>query len=308
MTTLKHKLITRILHEGPLSVADYMATCLLHPTLGFYTTRDPLGRGGDFTTSPEISQMFGELIGLWVAQIWMDQGAPNPFVLAELGPGRGSLMADALRATRTIAGFHDALRLHLVETSPVLRDMQHTAMSAFAPRFHDHIGDLPQGPLYLIANEFFDTLPIRQFQRTVGGWRERHIGARNDALIWGLGPDGPVPALTPRLHDTKPDQIVEIGTVAGGMVGEIGARVASFGGAAIIIDYGDWNSLGDTFQAVKNHEYVDPLATPGQADLSAHVAFGPLARAAAPAVATPLTPPHRGTSTIDAPRCDGAPF
>ncbi|NKX44280.1 class I SAM-dependent methyltransferase [Roseicyclus persicicus] len=291
MTALKDRLLARIARTGPMTVADYMADCLLHPAHGYYATRDPLGAGGDFITAPEISQMFGELVGLWLAQVWMDQGAPAQVVLAELGPGRGTLMADALRATRGVPGFHAALRLHLVEASPTLRAAQADRLAAHAPRFHDSVADLPDGPLFLIANEFFDALPIRQFLKARGAdWSERMIGADGGRLVWGLAPPAPVAMLAHRAASVTEGQIVETCAPAEAIAGEIGRRIAAHGGAALIVDYGGWESRGDTFQALRAHVPVDPLETPGQADLTAHVAFAPLARAAAPARASALTP------------------
>ncbi|MBF9046230.1 class I SAM-dependent methyltransferase [Rhodobacterales bacterium LSUCC0031] len=290
MTGLKDRLIARIARLGPLSVADYMAECLLHPTDGYYTTRDPLGRAGDFITAPEISQMFGELLGLWLAQVWMDQGTPTPFCLAELGPGRGTLLADALRATLAVPGFHAAMRLHLVEASPPLRALQAKALTAYQPQFCNQLTDLPEGPLFLIANEFFDALPIRQFQKQVNGdWSERMIGALGDRLVWGLAPPAPIAALA-GFGDVQPGQIIETCAPATALAGEIGRRIAAQGGAALIIDYGDRESCGDTFQALAAHAHVDPLADPGQADLTAHVAFDPIATAARPARASALCP------------------
>ncbi|MFT5744593.1 MAG: NADH dehydrogenase [ubiquinone] 1 alpha subcomplex assembly factor 7, partial [Paracoccaceae bacterium] len=170
MTPLGDILIKRVRATGPMTLADYMGECLLHPEHGYYTTRDPLGAVGDFTTAPEISQMFGELIGLCLAQAWMDQGAPASFALAELGPGRGTLMADALRATRGVSGFHDAAQVHLIEASPTLR----AAQAKIVPHatWHDSVATLPDLPLFVIANEFFDALPIRQFRRHANGWQE----------------------------------------------------------------------------------------------------------------------------------------
>lgn len=290
MTALKDRLLARIARTGPLGVADFMAECLLHPADGYYATRDPLGAAGDFVTAPEISQMFGELLGLWLAQVWMDQGRPDRIVLAELGPGRGTLMADALRATRGVPGFHDALALHLVEASPTLRAVQAAALAGHAPVFHGGVADLPEGPLFLVANEFFDALPIRQFRRAAGAnWSERMIGAEAGRLIWGLSPPSPVAALAAR-QDVTEGQIVETCAPGEALAQEIGRRVATHGGAALIVDYGDWQSLGDTFQAVRGHAPADPLAEPGAADLTAHVAFGPLAEAARPARASALTP------------------
>jgi len=278
--SLKARIITRIAQDGPLSVADYMAECLLHPELGYYTTRDPLGAGGDFTTAPEISQMYGELIGLALAQAWMDQGTPEHIVLAELGPGRGTLMADALRATRGVPGFHDAAQVALVEVSPTLRAAQAERLEGHAPQWFDTVDDLPDGPLFLIANEFFDALPIRQFVRSGDGWAERCIGAQADALAWGLLPPAPQSALAHRLDDTHEGDLVEHCPALPAIAGVIAQRIATHGGAALIADYGDWRSLGDTFQALEHHEKVNPLDHPGRADLTAHVDFEAIAVAA----------------------------
>ncbi|WP_319825617.1 class I SAM-dependent methyltransferase [Thalassovita sp.] len=277
--TLTDHLITRIRRTGPLTVADYMADCLLHPTLGYYTTRDPLGAAGDFTTAPEISQMFGELVGLSLAQAWLDQGAPSPFVLAELGPGRGTLMADILRATRAVPGFHAAMTLHLVEASPTLRAAQSQRLTGHAPTWHDQIAILPPGPLFLVANEFFDALPIRQFTRDGTGWAERRVTETDGALSIALMPSTPVAALEHRLQDTQDGDLVETCTPAVAIAQDIGRRIADHGGAALIFDYGDWRSLGDTLQALHRHAYTDPLTTPGQCDLTAHVDFETLALA-----------------------------
>lgn len=276
---LRERLVARIRATGPMSLADYMAECLTHPTLGYYTTRDPLGAKGDFTTAPEISQMFGELIGLALAQAWLDQGAPAPVTLAELGPGRGTLMADALRATRAVPGFHDAARLHMVEASPTLREAQRAALSGFEVVHHDAAATLPDAPLFLIANEFFDALPIRQYVRAAGLWRERVVGLAGDALAFGLSGPVDVPALAART-DVAEGGLVEVCPGAPAVMGEIAARIAAQGGAALIVDYGDWRSLGDTLQALKGHAFDDPLAHPGAADLTAHVDFEALAAAA----------------------------
>jgi len=272
-----------------MSLADYMAACLMHPEFGYYATRDPFGTRGDFITAPEISQMFGELLGLCLAQVWLDQGRPARFLLAELGPGRGTLMADVLRATQRVPGFREAAEVHLVEGSAVLRAAQRRAIAGDVI-WHERVESLPEDPLYLLANEFFDALPIRQFQRSGEGWRERVVGQSAGQLLLGLG--GPVapPALAERLADTREGDIVETCGPAAAVMAEIGARIAGQGGAALIVDYGDWRSLGDTFQALKAHQPVDPLAEPGAADLTAHVDFEALALAAAPAMHTRLTP------------------
>ena len=282
MTALAQVLVARIRAHGPMSLADYMAECLLHPQHGYYTTQNPFGSGGDFITAPDISQMFGELLGLSLAQAWLDQGAPNPFTLAELGPGRGTLMADILRATKAVPGFHAAMRVVLVEASPRLRATQAQALHGYRPLWADSVQDLPRHPLFLVANEFFDALPIRQFQRAGLGWRERLVGLSGEALSFGLGPVVPIAELTHRLADTVDGDVVEICPQAPAIMGEIAARMADQG-AALIIDYGGWHSLGDTFQAVQAHQPVDPFAAPGQADLTAHVDFAALAAAAHPA-------------------------
>ncbi|WP_291730774.1 SAM-dependent methyltransferase [Leisingera sp. F5] len=278
--SLADHLAARIQADGPMSVAAYMADCLLHPQYGYYTTRDPLGAKGDFITAPEISQMFGELIGLALAQCWLDQGAPAPFTLAELGPGRGTLMADLLRATRGVPGFHAAMQLCLVEASPELRKSQAKTLEAYAPEWLDHADALPDQPLFLVANEFFDALPIRQFIRSGDHWSEKRIGLTDGALAFGLSPAAPQPALDHRLQDTQEGDLVEICDAAAPATQAIAARIATHGGAALIADYGDWRALGDTLQALRAHEPADPLQAPGEADLTAHVDFEALAMAA----------------------------
>ncbi|MEO0401615.1 MAG: SAM-dependent methyltransferase [Pseudomonadota bacterium] len=288
--SLKQELSAQITANGPITVADFMGQALLHPTYGYYTTRDPLGQGGDFITAPEISQMFGELIGLCLAQSWLDQGAPNPFILAELGPGRGTLMADILRATKNVPGFQAAAQITLIEASPTLRIRQQDTLKGHHPTWITGIGALPNAPLWLVANEFFDALPIRQFQREDTGWRERCIGVQDGDLCFGLSPIGPQPALDHRITDTEPGDLVETCPTGMGIANAIGAHIAQQGGAALIIDYGDWRSQGDTLQAVQNHASTGPLTDPGQADLTAHVDFEALAHAAAPAAFTKVTP------------------
>jgi len=288
MTALAALIKARIARTGPITLADYMADCLMHPEHGYYATRDPLGAAGDFITAPEISQMFGELIGLALAQAWLDQGSPAPFTLAELGPGRGTLMVDALRATKAVPGFHDAAEVHFVESSPVLRRLQ--AQAVPTALWHDTISTLPATPLFLVANEFFDALPIRQFQRAGDGWREKMVGVTDDMLSFGLSAPAPLGFLEHRLSDTKDGDIVEYCPALPGIMSEISARIAAHGGAALIIDYGDWQSQGDTLQALTDHKSADPLAAPGLADLTAHVDFAAIAANAAPARHSRLTP------------------
>ena len=283
MTPLGEVLCRRIAKSGPVTLADYMAECLLHPEHGYYATRDPLGAAGDFTTAPEVSQMFGECLGLALAQAWADQGGPKRVILAELGPGRGTLMADVLRAAKALPGFRQAVELHLVEASPVLRARQAETLAEARPNWHDTVATLPEAPLFLLANEFFDALPIRQFLRQGPGWRERQVGLIEGRLGFGLAAPAPVAALAHRLDDTRDGDLVELCPALPAIMGEIGRRIAAYGGAAIIVDYGGWQSLGDTFQALRAHAYDDPLAHPGEADLTAHVDFAAIARAATPA-------------------------
>ena len=283
MTPLAELLAARIRASGPISLAEYMTECLLHPAHGYYATRDPFGRKGDFITAPEISQMFGELLGLCLAQYWLDLGRPAPFTLAECGPGRGTLMADVLRATARIPGFHDAAEVVLVEASATLRGIQAERLAPYAPRWRDLVQELPDQPLFLLANEFFDALPIRQFTRraTPDGptWAETMVGLSPEGrLCAGLAPPGPLAALDHR-QDVPEGGVVEICPTAAPIMTEIAGRIRRHGGLALIVDYGDWQSLGDTFQAIGNHTWTDPFAAPGEADLTAHVDFAALTAA-----------------------------
>lgn len=277
--SLKAHLLDQIAQTGPMTVAAYMAECLLHPTLGYYNTRNVFGAEGDFITAPEISQMFGELIGLSLAQAWLDQGAPPNPVLVELGPGRGTLMRDALRAMTAVPGLSP--RVVLIEASPALKEVQAETLRGAAAEitWAAQLADVPDAPLLLIANEFFDALPIRQFRRSAQGWDELCIGAADGVLTRGFSPMGDVPALAHRLADTDPGDIVEICATAPPIITDISSRIATQGGAALIADYGDWRSLGDTWQALRAHKTADPLEAPGRADLTAHVDFEPLAAA-----------------------------
>jgi NADH dehydrogenase [ubiquinone] 1 alpha subcomplex assembly factor 7 len=283
MTPLAALIARRIAATGPITLAEYMAECLLHPEHGYYTTRPPFGMLGDFTTAPEISQMFGEMLGLCLAQAWLDQGSPPNFTLAELGPGRGTLMADAMRATRRVPGFHAAANLVLLEASPALRTRQRAALDGHVVTWIDQIADLPDAPLFLLANEFFDALPIRQFTRMGVGWSETVIGLRDGALALGRTDPAPLAHLGHRLDDTQTGGVVEVCPASAPIMAHIGGLVAGRGGAALIVDYGGWDSNGNTFQAVRNHCFADPMAAPGEADLTAHVDFAALARTAIPA-------------------------
>ena len=280
MTPLADLLIRRISATGPITVAEYMAECLLHPKHGYYSTRDPFGAGGDFITAPEISQMFGELLGLCLAQTWLDQGSPARFTLAELGPGRGTCMADVLRATKRVPGFHAAAEVLLVEASPTLRAVQAKTLAAYQPAWADSVAALPEQPLYLVANEFFDALPIDQFHRTGTGWRQCLLGVAEGALTLGLS--DPIPCPDKRFDEDAIGTVVELCPSAAPIAGHFCALIRQFGGAAMIIDYGGWRSKGDTLQALRAHAPEHPLQSPGMADLTAHVDFEALA------LATPL--------------------
>ncbi|REF67264.1 MULTISPECIES: class I SAM-dependent methyltransferase [Paracoccus] len=274
MTPLGRLIAAQIRLSGPMALDEYMRLCLLHPQHGYYATRDPFGAGGDFTTAPEISQIFGEMIGLALAQAWLDQGRPAPFTLAEIGPGRGTLMADILRAIRIVPGMAEAARVALVEASPHLRRVQRDRLGDIAHL--DDVSQLPQAPLFLVANEFFDALPIRQFQRGAQGWAERVVALdAQGGLEMGLVPaaDAALPAAPQGvIRETCPEALPIVAQVAG--------RIAAHGGCAILVDYGGWDGQGDTFQALRRHRPEDPLANPGEADLTAHVDFAPLAAAA----------------------------
>ncbi|SMF46181.1 NADH dehydrogenase [ubiquinone] 1 alpha subcomplex assembly factor 7 [Tistlia consotensis] len=287
-------LAARIRAQGPLSLAEYMAVALGHPRHGYYATRDPLAR--DFTTAPEISQMFGELLGLWLVERWQALGSPPAVRLVELGPGRGTLMADLLRAARLVPGFLTAAELHLVETSPVLRERQRQALAGQAVQWQERFEQVPDGPLLLVANELFDALPIRQFQRTARGWAERQIGLSADGggLAWGLGPELPEAAL-PGLPAAGPGEIAEVSPAGQRLAASIGERLARQGGAALILDYGYAPSqAGDTLQALRGARPADPLDAPGEADLTAHVDFAALAAAAGAAGARAWGPVGQG--------------
>ena len=233
-TPLAEILARRIAAEGPMPLSDYMAECLLHPRHGYYSTRDPFGAGGDFTTAPEISQMFGEMIGLCLAQAWMDQGSPSRFVLAELGPGRGTLMADVLRSFRKLPALGQAACPVLVEASATLKARQAEVLAGEDVTWCDSIADLPDGPLFLIANEFFDALPIRQFHRDPAGWREVQVGLQEGRLTPGLTAPGPIAALDPRLGDTRPGDVVEFCPALPPIATEAARRIASAGGMAVV--------------------------------------------------------------------------
>ena len=278
-TELGRLLARRIALTGPIPVADFMAEALGHPRFGYYRRALPLGAAGDFTTAPEISQMFGELLGAWLAERWLAMGRPRPIRLVELGPGRGTLLADALRATRGVTGFQAALDLHLVDINEPLRATQAAALAGFAPTWHDRLDEVPDGPLLLVANEFFDALPVRQFVCTPQGWVERMVGVADDGETLRLAL---APGRTPfaaALPEAAPGRQAERCDSGLALAGAIGARLRRDGGWALIIDYGFEATSGFSLQAVRRHRGSDILDRPGETDLSAHVDFTSLARA-----------------------------
>ena len=270
--------------SGPIPVWRYMELCLMHPQHGYYLSRDPLGREGDFITAPEVSQMFGELLGLWAASVWKAIDSPPLLRLIEIGPGRGTLMADALRALRVLPPLYQALSIHLVEVNPVLREKQTSALSGSRNiTWHDSIDDVPDGPSVIFANEYFDVLPIHQAVKTENGWHERTVEMDDGgSLVFGIAAE-PIPrfeVLLPSWVRAAPDGAV-FEWRPDAEVMKIASRVRDQEGAALIIDYGHLRSdAGDTLQAIAGHSFADPLKNPGQADVTAHVDFQALVRAA----------------------------
>ncbi len=284
-TALAGVLKAMITADGPMGIDRFMTACLAHPRHGYYMGRDPFGRGGDFITAPEVSQMFGELIGIWCAAGWQIMETPDVLNLVELGPGRGTLMADLVRAAKVMPGLGDALSIHLVETSPALKAVQEKTLAAAGIKacWHERFEDVPAaGPLMVIANEFFDALPVRQFVRAGEAFRERVVGLdAAGGLAFGLGSDETRDEAMPDwARQASEGAIVEISPAREAVAEVIGARIVAEGGAALIIDYGHTTSgPGDTLQAVRKHRPVDVLAHPGEADLTTHVDFGALQRA-----------------------------
>jgi SAM-dependent MidA family methyltransferase len=270
--------------SGPMPVWRYMELCLTHPEHGYYVSRDPLGREGDFTTAPEVSQMFGELLGLWAASVWKAIGSPPTLRLVELGPGRGTMMADALRALRVLPPLYQSLTVHLVVINPVLREKQRATLSGVRNiSWHDSIDEVPEGPSVILANEYFDVLPIHQVVKRETGWHERVVQLDDSGKLVFAAAAEPTPrfgVLLPPLVRAAP-----VGAVfewrPDAEIMKIASRVREQDGAALIIDYGHLRSdAGDTFQAIARHSFADPLKNPGQADVTAHVDFQALVRAA----------------------------
>jgi SAM-dependent MidA family methyltransferase len=288
-TPLGEKIKALIRASGPISVTDYFALCLADPQYGYYKTREPFGTSGDFITAPEVSQMFGEIIGIFMVQAWQTHERPDSVRLAEIGPGRGTMMADMLRViARTAPDLYAGLTIHLVETSPRLREMQAKTLAQHEGRisWHDSFDELPDGFTLLAANELFDAIPLRQFVKTETGFRERLVGLdAEDNLTFTVGAAPLDKALLPDDARARPyGTVFEISPARQSVMMTICERLKSFGGTALIIDYGHLVSgFGDTLQAVRMHEFDPPLAHPGEADLTSHVDFEHLVRTAAAA-------------------------
>jgi NADH dehydrogenase [ubiquinone] 1 alpha subcomplex assembly factor 7 len=278
-TPLETRIAASIALSGPIGIDAFMAQALYDPQDGYYIVQKPLGVAGDFTTSPEISQIFGELIGLWLAQSWLDLGSPKPFNLIELGPGQGTLMADILRVGAKVPGFLDAADLHLVESNVHLRGVQKTKLQAFSPSWHSQLIDVPEGPSLIVGNEFLDCMPIRQFVRAADGWREKQVGVNSDGrLAFGFGPKLPVPPRNSRPND-EVGAVRELAPQLSSFVATLHGRFQKHCGRALLIDYHDpAGHPGDTFQALYRHTKVHPLDHVGEADLTAHVDFAALVR------------------------------
>ena len=291
---LNSLIVEHIRNNGPITVADYMVQALAHPEYGYYIRKDPFGIKGDFITAPETTQVFGEIIGAWLVTQWVIMGKPRA-ALAEIGPGRGTLMADILRATSKVKGFHDSISVHLMEISPTLRQKQWNSLAGKHPNINWHLGfgEIPDKPLLLVANEFFDALPIRQFLHLDSGWRERKVALDpRGKLHFILEEVTPPEAL---MHEPVSDSYYEYNDAATQMATVIGDRILTHGGSALIIDYGYEGGNSDTLQAVRHHQYHDVLTDPGSADITAHVDFGNLIHAAVNGGAKAHGPVTQGT-------------
>lgn len=293
MSKLEHRLVDLIRAHGPIDVGRFMTLALTERDSGYYSVREPFGHSGDFTTAPEISQIFGELIGAFLAQCWLDMGAPASITLLELGPGRGTLMSDALRATKHVPGFHSAVSLTLLESGRAQRHQQAERLGSFAPHFIDALDDCPRDrPVLVIGNEFFDALPIRQFFHFDGQFFERLVGVDGCDALSFVADRRPVSL---RGFDPLPEgAIVEIAPAREAFLGGICELIKAAEGITLLIDYGDKHlGYGDTLQAVRQHRKAKPLDNPGTQDISSRVAFGSLAEVALKAGCHAYGPVHQ---------------
>jgi len=280
-TSLAARLHARIAKDGPVTVEAFMQACLSDTASGAYASRQPIGGKGDFITAPEISQIFGELLGVWAVTVWQSMGAPHSLIVAELGPGRGTLMADALRAWRGVPKFLESVAVAMVETSPVMAETQREALrdTAVPLRWYAKLDAVPDGPLIVLANEFVDALPVRQFVRRGNTWRERSVVNDDRGGFAFAEGDAATPEVSDLAHAAPDGTILETRPAALPLLRELGRRAARYGLAALIIDYGhEETGFGDTVQAVRGHRFADPLANLGAADLSAQVDFADLKR------------------------------
>lgn len=285
MTALRERLKGLIAATGPMSVADYMAMCLFDPDDGYYMKREPFGTGGDFTTAPEISQMFGELVGVWLTLAWRAIGSPLPVTIAEIGPGRGTLMADVVRTVRQLEpALAGAAAICLIEVSPRLREVQRETLKRLGvtPQFHDGVDSLPAQPTLIVGNEIFDAIPFRQFVRTSAGWRERVVGLDEAGELCFIAGAGTVDEtlLPGGASDAPEGAITELAPARTALMETIASHLAAQGGCGLFIDYGYLQpGLGDSFQALRAHRAEGVFDTPGRADLTSHVDFSALANA-----------------------------
>ncbi len=285
MTALEDIIKDQIRASGHMDIGSYMELCLGHPEHGYYMKQDPFGEAGDFTTAPEISQMFGELIGAWLADTWMQMGSPAKFILLECGAGRGTLMADALRATKGVKGFHEAMHLHLLEMSPVLKAAQEELLSSYDATWHMTLESIRvDSPVLVVGNEFLDALPVRQLVLREAGWHEKAVKLDiNDTLCIGeaKADKGVKELIPPLLIPPKVGGHLEVSLQQRCILTEIMNIVLKQSGSCLFIDYGFIHSVsGDTLQAVRKHSYCGVLDSPGDVDITSHVNFSEISRLA----------------------------
>ena len=273
--SLKNIITAEINKSGPITISQFMEHCLYHKQFGYYSSKArTIGVLGDFITAPEISQVFGELIGVWLAQTWIDRGKPSPFSLVELGPGNGTMMRDILNSWKKIPGLTESASIVLVETSQTLKDRQKTLLRNYGATWVNSVIEIPEQPLFVLGNEFLDALPIRQFKKTNNNWCERSVDiAKNNELRFIYQPCSYNMELNVLYNNVPNEAIVEWSDIATQIVTDLSNKIKRNGGVSLFIDYGYYNGFGDTLQAMTQHSYCDPLANPGETDITAHVNF-----------------------------------